>query len=473
MNKISHKLILGMLSLTAITIILIWLYQVVFLESHYLNIKVKDVSKEITSLESLYEKGQIEDFQTRAESIAYAKNIGIELLDVNGNVLYSVGNSLLKGHNGFGRSNIRDSIIKNTLVQTEYIGSTQHPRFNTEIILYSKLVQSQNYSSRILLVSLPIENISETTAIIKQQILYIIGILIILSILMGTFISKTLVKPLTKLNESVQAMAAGGLHTRIESHSKDEIGRLTDNFNIMAEELSRVETLRKELIANVSHELRTPLGLIRGYAEMVRDISSEEKRADHLNVIINESERLSVVVDDILNLSQLQSGYVTLQKETCDITAITAQTLQKYTLIGEKNKISLLLSSDDKIMLIHADISKVEQVLHNLIANALNHTPQGGTIRVSIRKVEDKVKVEIHDSGAGIPKEDIKHIWERYYKSTKSRKDVIQGTGLGLAIVSEILKTHGYQYGVISEPGNGTIFYFEAPLYHTSNTIKG
>ncbi len=466
MNKISHKLILGMLSLTAITIIILWLYQVVFLESHYLNIKTNDVKKEMTSLESLYEKGQLDDFQNQAENIAYAKNIGIELLDLNGSLLYSAGDSLLQGQGqgGLGRSNIRDTIIKNTLAETEYMGSMTHPRFNTEIIIYSKLVLSPDSSSQILLVSLPIENISETTAIIKQQIFYLIGILILISIIIGTFISKTLVKPILKLNESVQAMAAGDLHTRIESHSKDEIGRLTENFNIMADELTRIESLRKDLIANVSHELRTPLGLIRGYAEMVRDISSEEKRADHLNVIINESERLSVVVDDILDLSQLQSGYVTLRKETFDVTEIVSQTLQKYSLTGEKNNISFSFSSEDEKLLIHADISKIEQVLHNLIANALNHTPQKGTIRVSVRKIEGKVKVEIHDSGAGIPKEDIKHIWERYYKSTKARKNVIQGTGLGLAIVREILKSHDFRYGVISESGQGSIFYFEAEI---------
>ena len=464
MNKISHKLILGMLSLTAITIIILWLYQVVFLESHYLNIKTNDVKREMTSLELLYEKGQLNDFQNQAENIAYAKNIGIELLDLNGSLLYSAGNPLLKGQSGLGRSNTRDTIIKNTLVETEFIGSMKHPRFNTEIILYSKLVLAHNNSSQILLVSLPIENISETTTIIKQQIFYLIGILILLSILMGTFISKTLVKPILKLNESVQAMAAGDLHTRIESHSKDEIGRLTENFNIMAEELTRIESLRKDLIANVSHELRTPLGLIRGYAEMVRDISSEEKRADHLNVIIKESERLSVVVDDILDLSQLQSGYVTLKRETFDITAIVAQTLQKYSLIGEKNNITLSFNSEDERMLINADISKIEQVLHNLIANALNHTPQDGTIRVSARKIEGKVKIEIHDSGIGIPKEDLKHIWERYYKSTKARKNVIQGTGLGLAIVKEILRSHDFRYGVVSESGQGSIFYFEAEI---------
>ncbi|KUO63807.1 MAG: hypothetical protein APF84_09315 [Gracilibacter sp. BRH_c7a] len=464
MNKISHKLILGMLFLTAITIVILWLYQVVFLEAHYLNIKTKNIKTEMISLESLYEKGQLTDFQNRAESIAYTKSIGIELLDLNGRLLYSAGDSLQKGQNGFGRSNIRDTIIKNTIVDTEFMGSMNHPRFNTEIMIYSKLVESANNSSKILMVSLPIQNISETTTMIKQQILYIIGVLIILSILLGTFVSRTLVKPILKLNESVQAMAAGDLHTRIESHSKDEIGRLTANFNIMAEEINRVETLRKELIANVSHELRTPLGLIRGYAEMVRDISSEEKRADHLNVIINESERLGGIVNDILDLSQLQSGYVTLRKETFDLTAIATQTLQKYSLIGEKNNISLSFSGEDENVLIHADITKIEQVLHNLIANALNHTPPNGIVNVSVRKVKGKARIQVQDSGTGIPREDIKHIWERYYKTAKLRRKVIQGTGLGLAIVSEILKAHDYEFGVTSEAGKGSLFFFEAEI---------
>ena len=464
MKKISYKLILGMLSLTAITIIIIWLYQVVFLESHYLDIKTKDIRKEVAALENLYEKGQLAAFQDGAENIAYAKNIGIELLDMNGDLLYSAGNPLLKAQVSFGKSGVRDTIIKNTLLETEFTGFLKHPRFNTEIMLYSKIILSVDNTTKVLLVSLPIESISETAMIIKQQMLYIIGILIILSILIGTFISKTLVKPILRLNKSVQAMAAGDLSIRIESWSQDEIGRLTENFNTMAEELSKLEALRKDLIANVSHELRTPLGFIRGYAEMVRDISSEEKRAEHLNVIIDESERLSIIVDDILNLSQLQSGYVMLRKETFDITKLISQTVDKYILISDKNNISLSFSGEYDKLLIQADYSKLEQVLHNLIANALNHTPDHGVVDVSIKSFKGKVRIQVHDSGAGIAEEDIEHIWERYYKSSKSGRKVIQGTGLGLAIVKEILKSHGFKYGVISHPGQGSIFFFEAEI---------
>lgn len=467
MKSISHKLVLGMLVLTALTIVIIWLYQVVYLESHYLHIKTKDIKKEVNSLESLFSDGQTAAFLDKAENIAYAKNIAIELLDGNGEVLYSTGNPLLKGQAGFGRTGVRDAIINNTLAENEYAGSLKHPRFNTEIILYAKKILSEEKSAKILLVSLPVESVSETVMLIKNQIVYIIAILLILSVLMGTFISRTLVKPILKLNKSVQAMAGGDLSIRIEPESQDEIGELTKNFDKMAVELNRTDSLRKELIANVSHELRTPLGLIRGYAEMVRDIGNEQKKTEHLNVIIDESERLSAIVNDILELSQLQSGHTELKPVPFDIAKLIEQTVEKYAVISGKNKISLSFAGESGEVIIRADRAKIEQVLHNLIANALNHTPEHGTVTVTLEAQQGTSYIEVRDSGPGIAQEDIGHIWERYYKSRKTERKIIDGTGLGLAIVKEILQAHGFRHGVRSHPGQGSAFYFE--VHHTTD----
>lgn len=215
------------------------------------------------------------------------------------------------------------------------------------------------------------------------------------------------------------------------------------------------------MIANVSHELRTPLSLIRGYAETLRDVTGNEpeKRSRQLGIIIDESERLSKIVDDILNLSQLQSGHFQLNKTRFRINDVVHRVTKRYALLSEKTGVDVVVEpSGDAIL--EADESRIEQVLYNLINNAFNHTPQGGTITITTRTSADTVRVEVSDTGSGIAAQDIPHIWDRFYKS-KNQTDFSHGTGLGLAVVKAVLKAHGAGFGVESQPHVLTTFWFE------------
>ena len=255
-------------------------------------------------------------------------------------------------------------------------------------------------------------------------------------------------------------MAAGNLSARIELHNKDEIGRLAGTINYMGQQLTKIEQLRKDLIANVSHELRTPLSLIRGYAETIRDVSGNEpaKRDKQLKIIIEESERLSKIVDDMLGLSQMQAGFLTLNITKFQIQETLERIVKRYEVLSEKSGIEISLE-DNVEANVKADEARIEQVLYNLINNSFNHTGKGGKIVVRAFDLGETVKIEVADTGEGIPETDIPHVWDRFYKIDKTGNRAMSGTGLGLAIVKNILDAHNFQFGVESKVGVETTFW--------------
>jgi signal transduction histidine kinase len=309
--------------------------------------------------------------------------------------------------------------------------------------------------------SIPLEPINETIGILQKQLFYLTVVLVVLAMLISAFFAKYFIRPISLLNRSVKRIAEGDLETRVNIHSKDEFGMLADNFNHMAQSLSKVDRLRKDLVANVSHELRTPLGIIKGYAELTRDIQGElpQRRTSNMNLIIEEVDRLSEVVDDILDFSQIQSGYMNLNKVSMSPSARLMNAFDKYSLMAREKGVELLLELYDEDVEIQADIQRIDQVLHNFIGNAMHHTEQGGTVIIRGERQNSGVIISIIDDGVGIPGEALDHIWERYYKVVNDGNR--RGTGLGLSIAKHILDAHGYKYGVESEVGVGSRFYFE------------
>lgn len=214
-------------------------------------------------------------------------------------------------------------------------------------------------------------------------------------------------------------------------------------------------------MANVSHDLKTPLTMIKGYAEMIRDLNSDniEKRNDNLNVIIEESERLNVLVEDLLTLSKIQANKDTIVKEKFDLIEMINSIVKRYAIYKDTEGYKFEINAPKEVI-IDADKKKLEQVIYNLINNAINYTGKDKRIIINVI-VDDKVKVEIKDTGKGISEEDLPHIWEKYYHSKKKHKRNVIGTGIGLSIVKTILESHGFKYGVESKKNKGTTFYFE------------
>lgn len=460
MKSIASKLWVGMMALVMVVLVLLWLFQIVFLESFYTGIRVNDVQQEAAALSKLAATNR-EEFVTGSDDFAFKNNLSLELVDRSGSVLYLTGSTGMNGQMPMMRNNERAELFQEALAGREETRSVLHPRFGNKFMLMAFPVYESGAVSGVLYVNMPVAPVEDTAAILKRQLIYISLILLAAALSISYVISRHLTKPILEIKRAAEMIASGDYTYRIQSGHSDEIGMLARTINGMGQDLSQLEQLRKDLIANVSHELRTPLSLIRGYAETIRDVSGHdpEKRERQLGIIIEESDRLSRIVDDILNLSQLQAGLLELTKAPLPISRTIENVLKRYDVWSEQAGITLVCESDGEL-LVAADEARIEQVLHNLIHNAMNHTPDGGRVTVRATEGPDSVRVEIMDTGRGIPEDQLPHVWDRFYKIHSSKRRLM-GTGLGLAIVKSVLEAHQASYGVASREGEGACFWFE------------
>ena len=279
------------------------------------------------------------------------------------------------------------------------------------------------------------------------------GVLVLIS-------SKHIALPIKQLNKMCIDISNGNFDTHIVTSGQDEIEQLATSFNTMAQNLKKHEKLRSSFVANVSHELRSPLTSIHGFAEGLLDGTIDEKDRDkYARVIVEESTRLKKLINELLDLSQIESGEFPLHLSQFDINEHIRRVLIRYIDRMEEKDIELNVSFTEEYCMVFADSDRIEQIIVNLIDNAIKFTPEKGTISIWTRTDEEKVLVGISDTGCGISKEDLDYIFERFYKSDKAHSNKI-GTELGLSIVKKILDQHGETILVRSEPNKGTKFIF-------------
>lgn len=462
MKSIALKLWLGIMMLVAVVLILLWLFQIVFLEQFYTQMRINDIKATGVKIVEFFEKGNQTEFENRLDEFAYNNNLTAEFVNLQHDTLYFSGEKGMGGQMPMMRNYIRNEAYNKVFAGQTVSISMTHPRFGSNFMLIGIPVKTDGDIQGGLFINLPLAPVEDTANILKTQLLYITSILLIASVILSFLLSRSFTRPILDINRVAMTMAAGNLSARIQIKRKDEIGRLGETINHMGEELSKIEQLRKDLIANVSHELRTPLSLIKGYAETIKDVSGNfpEKREKHIDIIIDEANRLSGMVQEILEFSQMQAGYIKLNIQRFKINDTLERIYKKFEILGTKDGIDLELRVNGEAF-IDADEAKIEQVLYNLLNNALNHSVDGGRIVIALIESQKAVKVEVVDTGAGIPKSDIPYIWDRFYKADKSGARKKSGTGLGLAIAKCILEAHDCKYGVESKEGQGTKFWFE------------
>lgn len=459
MKSIALKLWAGMMILVLIVIVLLWLFQIVFLENFYTEIRTADIKKEGLKILELLDKENKAEFRERLDAFAYTNNLTIEVVDLNGASIYSAGTT---GHMHMIKQSSRIEVFQKGIAGQGTSVLFSHPRFGNKFMLMGIPVRISGDLAGVLMIDMPLAPVEDTASILKRQLYYITLILLTAALFISFFISRGFTRPILDIKGVSEKMAEGDFSARLTLKKGDEIGQLAETVNYLGEQLAKIEQLRKDLIANVSHELRTPLSLIRGYAETIRDVTGNvpEKRDKQIGIIIEESERLRRIVDDILNLSQLQAGYCKLNINYFPVNKILNHVINKYELLCHRTSIQILRQGFAEVV-VEADEGRIEQVLYNLMNNAFNHTNSGGTITLRVRENMNTVRIEVTDTGSGIPEADIPHIWDRYYKAENTRGRGTVGTGLGLAIVKEVLEAHKTQYGVISQKGVGTTFWFE------------
>ncbi|MDF2611769.1 MAG: signal transduction histidine kinase [Lachnospiraceae bacterium] len=466
MRRIRTKLWLGMMILVGIITILLWLFQIVFLGKFYSVLELKEVTnrsnrivEDIELLEDIDQTSNSPIIAEAMDKLINEKQLSIEVIDKNYNSIYEGA----YGYNTNTPGSMKEVVAEaadNALKGIEFKQEVTHPKFGYQFMIIGLPIQQGSIVKGAMLISLPMASIEDTQEILQKQLIIITGILLIVSAVISFLLSKNFADPISKISRLAESYTSGHYSARIPATGTDEIGQLSMRMNDMGEALERNDLLQKELVANVSHELRTPLTLIRGYAETLRDVTGDNpvKREKQLGVIIEETERLGRIVEDILNLSQLQSGAVSFEPGAFSMNEMLSDIKERYELQQEPRSFKVTGASD---LQVYGDKKRIEQVFYNLINNALRHTKEDEPIEVRLTQNTGNVRVEIIDHGEGIAKEDLEHIFERYYKGKRLDGKKSGGTGLGLAIVKSILVMHQVSYGVESDLGKGTTFWFE------------
>ncbi|AAM24030.1 signal transduction histidine kinase [Caldanaerobacter subterraneus subsp. tengcongensis MB4] len=442
MKGIRKKLFISYLSIGMVVLLLFWLTQVVFINR-------------------IYEYYKINQLKSYSEQIVQAINNNNEMLiselidksnarviAITENDIVIAGNNRGHGMRGLG---IPEILLRPT--NTTKVVKYEHPFLHIE---YLSIVRPFLYNGKpaILIMSLPEASINDSVNLFKEVFWWIFALTIVSTLVVSSYMSKKFTRPIQILKNAAHEIASGNLNVKINYKEEDELGDLAKSMNTMVKQLSITDKFRKDLIANISHDLKTPLGLIRGYSEMLLDYYGEdkEKREKYLNTVIKETERMSKLVDDVLQLSKLQSGMIEVKEETIDLEKLIFEILDIFEIqILEKNIEVKLENLKVKVV---ADREMIKRAIINIISNAIASMENGGTLSITAELQDKNVLIKISDTGCGIPEKDLEHIFDRFYKGNKS------GTGLGLAIVKEILTLHQSDFGIRSKEGEGTTFYF-------------
>lgn len=292
-----------------------------------------------------------------------------------------------------------------------------------------------------------------------------LAILFLLSGIILIFFTEMVYQPLRKITYATEQYASGNMHYEFQVESEDEIGYLAACLNYMASEIARSEDDQKKFVANVSHDFRSPLTSIHGYLEAMLDGTiPPQQHEKYLNIVLNETDRLTKLTNSLLTLNNLNTKGILLDRTDFDINRVIRSTAATFEGVCRQKTIAIEVVLTGDKMYVHADMEKIQQVLYNLIDNAIKFSHNNSVIKIETSEKNSKLFISVKDSGIGIPKEDLKMIWDRFYKSDLSRGKDKKGTGLGLSIVKEIINNHNENINVISTEGAGSEFIFSLPL---------
>ena len=337
-------------------------------------------------------------------------------------------------------------------------------------LLHMRLVQGNSGSIYLILLDAAPQPLSTTVEILQTQFLWILSILLICAGVMVFYLYRHISSPLVKMNEAAKQLAHGKYDVEFSGEGYRETRELADTLNYASYELSRLDRLQKELIANISHDLRTPLTMIKGYSEVMRDIPGENS-AENIQVVIDETTRLSELVNDLLDLSKIQSGSRKAVFEEFDLTAAVEDVMNRYDAFTSHQGYHITFDFGERAT-VFADHGMILQVLYNLINNAINYTGDDLCVAVKQTVENNRVRISVTDTGQGIEPDQISQIWDRYYKVDKVHRRAMIGTGLGLSIVKGVLELHNATYGVESQVGEGSTFWFELDLLPTAQAER-
>jgi signal transduction histidine kinase len=423
--------------------------------------KINEIKNIGNTLVAQYGK---EGFEDLLYSTSRNEGIIIQILDQDGSLIYPLNNII----DILRQPKLEYKLFAEFLINlynsndNYVIYHREDTRLGSPTLIYGAILENPLGSNYFLYINSVLEPVDSTVSVLKNQLIIVTLMSLGLALALSYFIATKLTKPIERITEAAESLAQGDYTVEFEKGYYTEIDNLADTLNYATKELSKTEELRRDLIANVSHDLRTPLTLIKSYGEMIRDISgnNEEKRNKHIKTIIDEADRLSGMVNDILDLSKAQTGLDKMDFKRFDILKTTEEILKRFQYFVDNQGFRFYLNFKGKTI-VKGEEMKIQQVIYNLISNAVNYSTDKKEIIINIIEEADVVNFEVIDKGIGIPEDQLDSIWDRYYKVGKAHKRSTVGSGIGLSIVKSILLAHKAQFGVESKVGEGSKFYFK------------
>ncbi len=476
-KSIRFKLFAYFIAFAVILTILIWILQIFFLDTYYEDMKLKETDRMARTLVQQYQSnGSMTSLADSINELTQDTDTFIRVETADGKTLITPE---YFGYRQFFLYRMQAATLREQLLLNDYpsyseVTPSESGEDNTSTLSYVCYLKKEyigdtnniNLSkSYLLYMFTPLYPVASTISILRTQLIYITVIALLLATSMAIYMATHISKPIKAITQSAAEMGKGNYGVQFHGGHYEEITELAETLTHASRELEKSDMYQKDLIANVSHDLRTPLTMIKSYAEMIRDLSGDnpEKREQHLNVIIDETDRLNVLVDDMLNMSRMQQRVIELEPAEFDLSETVASLLTSYDILEQQEGYTFSYANPGKIM-VKGDEAKIKQVINNLVNNAVKYCGEDKVIDITLERQGKKARLEVTDHGQGIAPDELSHVWERYYKSSTHHVRPTEGSGLGLSIVKEILTLHKAEYGVTSELGSGSTFWFEMDL---------
>ena len=462
------KLFTNLIFFVLIALALLWALQFFLLDTLFYQITKRNMGTAADSIETIFVERK-PDFSKQVYSIALNNEFCVSVFGPNGRLITAADIS-----GGCIVHNIDDKTLNDLYQQAlkadgEYFrraglgGFNQgapHGKYAVRDRILHISVRETEAGTLIMLFDGACSPVIIIKGAMTVQLILVSIMLSFVAALLANRLARNLSRPIADVNRAAKRLVAGEYDVAFTGKGYREIYELSDTLNQTAKDLKRTDQMQKELIANISHDLRTPLTLITGYCEMMRDIDGENN-PENMQVVLDETARLSSLVNDLIDLSKYESGAQKYEIESVDLDFLLVETVERYRKLLSGKDYTFLYESVGPTF-VQCDKKRILQVIHNLVGNAINYAGEDKTVILRLLDGEaGRKRVEIIDHGAGIAKEDLPLIFDRYYKVDKTHSRAVTGTGLGLSIVKNILQGHGAAYGVQSELGKGSIFYFE------------
>ena len=455
-RSLRANLLIYFLIFSAIILGFLYFFQIVFFNTYYKINQTNNLEQTVNLIEKNIDK---ENAKVLLNEISLNNEVCIQIVKDSNLIYYSDYYKHCAGKDNDALEVIISSFINSDkkYLKVDFVNNI----YNNKSLVYGKKLKNNTY----VFANSSLEPMDKSINLLKGQFLCVALIVLLLSFVISYYFSRRIADPILKINQSAKKLADKSDKVKFTCETEVfELKELSETLNNTAKELNKTEELRREFLANVSHDLKTPLTMIEAYAASARDLNynNKKKRERDLNIIIDEAERLNMLVNDILLLSKIESKTTKLNLEDINIKKEIETILERFAIYKNDGYIFEFNETEDYV--ITADKQGIERVIYNLINNAINYTGEDKKVKITFEKNQNILTINIIDTGKGIEEEDKKLVWNKYFRINKRHRRTTVGTGLGLSIVKEILEEHKFEYGIKSKLNKGSCFYFKCKI---------